>query len=98
MEAGHAEKVPREDMDKNTSGVFCHVQGLYHKNPCRILRCFTLVLLLMSTKMYHAVELIKPDRDLHHFLWRPNIGETLQDYRVTFSVSSSFYAGNMTVK
>ena len=53
------------------------------------------------SKMYRAVELIKPDRDLHRFLWRSNPRETLQDYRmtrVTFGVSSSCYAANMAVK
>ena len=51
--------------------------------------------------MYWAVELIDSDRDLHRFLWRSNKDESLKDYRmtcVTFGMSSSSLAANMSVK
>ena len=45
--------------------------------------------------------LIPSDRDLHRFVWTRTPEEPLQDYRmtrVTFGVSASFFAGNMSVK
>ena len=45
--------------------------------------------------------LIPSDRDLHRFVWRRTPEEPLQDYRmtrVTIGVSTSFFAGNMSVK
>ena len=53
------------------------------------------------SKMYRAIELAKPDRDLHRFVWRSKEEDTLKDYqmtRVTFGVSASFFAANMAVK
>ena len=53
------------------------------------------------SKMYRAVELIESDRDLHRFVWRSKMDEPLKDYRmtrVTFGVSASFFAANMSVK
>ena len=53
------------------------------------------------SKMYRAIELIPSDRDLHRFVWRNNIKDTLTDYRmtrVTFGVSASSFAANMAVK
>ena len=50
--------------------------------------------------MYRAVELVPPDRDYHRFIWRPNPGEPLTDYRMcrlTFGVSASSFAANMSV-
>ena len=41
------------------------------------------------------------DRDLHRFVWRKDPGEQLRDYRmtrVTFGVSASSFAANMSVK
>ena len=43
------------------------------------------------SKMYRAVELVPPDRDLHRFVWRRSPDECLQEYRmtrVTFGVSA----------
>ena len=53
------------------------------------------------SKMYRAVELDASDRDLHRFVWRSDPNEPLQDYRmtrVTFGVSASSFAANMSVK
>ena len=51
--------------------------------------------------MYCAIELTKPDRDLHWFAWRRNPKDPLLDYRMTqltFCVSTSSFAANMSVK
>ena len=53
------------------------------------------------SRMYRAVLLPEGERDLHRFMWRSHPGETLRDYRmtrVTFGVSSSSFAANMSVK
>ena len=53
------------------------------------------------SKMYCAVELTPPDRDLHRFVWRRSVDEPLRDYRmtrVTFGVSASSFAANMSMK
>ena len=53
------------------------------------------------SKMYRAVELTQPDRDLHRFVWRSKPDNTLVDYRmtrITFGVSASAFAANMSVK
>ena len=53
------------------------------------------------SKMYRAMELVKADRDLHHFVWWSKQDEPLMDYRmtrVTFGVSASSFAANMSVK
>ena len=53
------------------------------------------------SKMYRAIELTPSDRDLHRFVWRSNSTEPLVDYRmtrVTFGVSASAFAANMSVK
>ena len=53
------------------------------------------------SKMYRAIELIESDRDLHRFVWRSNEDELLKDYRMTrltFGVSASSFAANMSVK
>ena len=53
------------------------------------------------SKMYRAIELDPSDRDLHRFVWRNNVKDPLQDYRmtrVTFGVSASSFAANMAVK
>ncbi len=53
------------------------------------------------SKMYRAIELTMDDRDVHRFLWRNDPKDPLQDYRmtrVTFGVSASSFAANMTVK
>ena len=53
------------------------------------------------SKMYRAIELVASDRDLHRFVWRRTPEEPLQDYRmtrVTFGVSASSFAANMSLK
>ena len=53
------------------------------------------------SRMYRAVELTLPDRDLHRFVWRNGPDDQLRDYRmtrVTFGVSASSFAANMSVK
>ena len=53
------------------------------------------------SKMYRAIELTQSDKDLHRFVWRCNPEEPPQDYRmtrVTFGVSASSYAANMSIK
>ena len=53
------------------------------------------------SKMYQAVNLAMSDRDLHRFLWRKSVTDTLVDYRmthVTFGVSASSFAANMAVQ
>ncbi|XP_064397630.1 uncharacterized protein LOC135344354 [Halichondria panicea] len=53
------------------------------------------------SKMYRAIELTKNDRDLHRFVWRSSQGDMLKDYRmtrITFGVSASSFAANMSVK
>ena len=53
------------------------------------------------SKMYRAISLVPPDRDLHRFVWRRSPDEPLQDYRmtrVTFGVSASSFAANMSLK
>ena len=51
--------------------------------------------------MYRAVDLVPSDRDLHRFVWRSSKSDVLKDYRmtcVTFGVSASSFAANMSVK
>ena len=53
------------------------------------------------SKMYRAVELAPADRDLHRFVWRNSPQDSRHDYRmtrVTFGVSASSFAANMSVK
>ena len=53
------------------------------------------------SKMYRAVELTPADKDLHRFVWRNDPKDQLVDYRmtrVTFGVSASSFAANMSVK
>ncbi len=50
--------------------------------------------------MYRAVELATADKDLHRFVWRSKPDDPLLDYRmtrITFGVSASFFATNMSV-
>ena len=35
------------------------------------------------SKMYRAIQLAKPDRDLQRFIWRSKPEDVLQDYRMT---------------
>ena len=131
LELGHAEIVPSEDMDKDTSRVFyLPIHAVYkasssttkiravfnasaksssgvslndtllvgptvHSPLIDVLlrfRSHRIGLITDVSKMYRAVELIKPDRDLHRFLWRCADSPRLQ---VTFGISSSCYAANI---
>ena len=49
------------------------------------------------SKMYRAIELEESDRDLHRFVWRSDPDEPLKMTRVTFGVSASSFAANMSV-
>lgn len=53
------------------------------------------------SRMYRAIALIDSDKDLHRFVWRNSMQETLKDFRmtrVTFGVSASSFVANMCVK
>ena len=53
------------------------------------------------SKMYRAVQLTPGDRDLHRFLWQPNLTSAIQDYRmkhVTFGVASSPYLATQVLQ
>ena len=53
------------------------------------------------SKMYRAIRLADEDKDLHRFVWRSDPKEVMRDYRmtrVTFGVSASIFAVNMSVK
>ena len=53
------------------------------------------------SRMYRAVQLTDSDKDLHRLIWRRNPDEPLQDYRmtrITFGVSASSFAANVSVK
>ena len=134
MELGHAEKVPNEDLDKDTSGVFyLPIHAVYkasssttkiravfdasaklssgvflndtllvgptvHSPLIDVLlrfRSHRIGLIADVSKMYRAVELIKPDRDLFVEIQSKRDSPRLQDDQ---GVSSSCYAANMAVK
>ena len=64
-------------------------------------RMHRIALIADVSKMYRAIELDGPDRDLHRFVWRSNPDDPLKDYRmtrVTFGISASSFAANMSVK
>ena len=49
------------------------------------------------SRMYRAIRLTKPDKDLHRFVWRDNPNEPLRDYRmtrITFGISASSFVAN----
>ncbi len=53
------------------------------------------------SKMYRAIGLADTDKDFHRFMWREKPSDSLVDYRmarVTFGVSASSFAANMSVK
>ncbi len=64
-------------------------------------RLFRVALTSDISKMYRAIHLAEADRDFHRFVWRNDPKEPLLDYRmsrVTFGVSASSYAANMSIK
>ena len=53
------------------------------------------------SKMYRAVELSPPDKDLHRFVWRSTPEQEVKDYRmtrVTFGVSASPFAATKVLQ
>ena len=93
---------------KSASGVslnetFC-VGPTIHSSLLDVLPRFRTHQVALTTdvsKMYRAVGLIGPDKDLHRFVWRSHPDEPLVDYRmtrVTFGVSASSFAANMAVR
>ena len=63
-------------------------------------RCHVVAITADISKMYRAIELVPSDRDYHRFLWRRHPQEPLVDYRMTrltFGVSASSFAANMSV-
>ena len=86
---------------KSASGVFMNdtllVGPIVHSPLVDVLFCFQFHRLAVTTdvsKMYCAIELIEPDRDFHRFVRRQTPGMT----RVTFGISASAFAANMSVK
>ena len=64
-------------------------------------RFYRIALTADVSKMYRAIQLVNSDRDLHRFVWRRCPDEPLVDYRmtrVTFGVSASSFAANMSLK
>ncbi len=62
---------------------------------------FHLTLTTDISKMYQAVKLLPKDKDLHHFVWcdDPQLSLPLLIMtRLTFGVSASSCAANMTAK
>ena len=93
---------------KSTTGVPLNdcllVEPTVHSPLIDVLLRFRLHRVAITTdisKMYRAIELVEPDRDLHRFVWRPTPSEVVKDYRmtrVTFGVSASSFIANMCVK
>jgi hypothetical protein len=75
-----------------------------HSSLVDVLLRFRLHRVALTTdvsKMYHAIELVSEDHDLHRFVWRQSQDKPLRDFRmtrVTFGVSASSFAANMCVK
>ncbi len=64
-------------------------------------RLHRIALVTDVSRMYRAVLLDQPDKDLHRFVWRRDPSGPLRDYRMTrltFGVSASSYAANMAVR
>ena len=63
-------------------------------------RCHVVAITADISKMYRAVELAPSDKDYHRFIWRLDPRDPLIDYRMrrlTFGVSASSFAANMSV-
>ena len=53
------------------------------------------------SRMYRAITLTDADRDLHQFVWRDSLHDSLKEFRmtrVTFGVSASSFIANMCIK
>lgn len=93
---------------KSSSGVSLNdtllVGPTVHSSLIDVLLYFRTHRIALTTdvsKMYRAVELATADKDLHRFVWRSKPSDPLLDYRmtrVTFGVSASSFAANMSVK
>ena len=93
---------------KSSSGTslndILHVGPTVHSPLIDVLLRFRLHRIALTadvSKMYRAIELVGSDRDLHRFVWRSSPNDPLTDYRmtrVTFGVSASSFAANMSVK
>ena len=65
-----------------------------------VLLCFHLHLVNDVSHMYRTLDLVKPDRDLHWFMWRRNPKNPQLDYhmtRVTIGVSASSFTASMSI-
>ena len=63
-------------------------------------RLYRVALIADESRMYRAVRLFEPDKDLHRFVWR-YARQPLCDFwmtRVTFGVSASPFAANMAIQ
>ena len=93
---------------KSSSGVSFNdlllVGPMIHSSLLDVLLRFRFHRIALTTdvsRMYRAVELTLPDRNLHRFIWRNNSHDELRDYcttRITFGVSASAFAATMSVK
>ena len=64
-------------------------------------RLHRVALITDVSRMYRAVLLTESDKDLHRFVWRRSPKDPLLDYRmtrITFGISASSFAANMSVK
>ena len=81
-----------------------HVGPTVHSSLIDVLLRFRLNRIALTTdvsRMYRAVALHFPERDLHRFVWRENPNDTLKDFRMTrltFGVAASSFAANMAVR
>ena len=90
---------------KTSSGISLNdtlmVGPTVHPPLVDVLLRFRTSLMTDVSKMYRAVSLTDSDRDYHQFIWRKELDEPLQDYRmtrVTFGVAASSFAANMAIQ
>ena len=62
----HAEPVPAKDIDKPESEVFYLPLHVVHKESSTTTKVRAVT--TDVSKMYRAIELVEPDRDLHRFI------------------------------
>ena len=93
---------------KSTTGMSLNdilmVGPTVHPTLVDVLLRFCLNKIALTTdvsKMYRAIQLADIDKDLHRFVWRSNQDDGITDYcmnRVTFGISASSFAANMSMK